>query len=95
MDAETRKAVEAARQAAKHANDTRANLRRRTPVASPPRERALADEIDRLHEAMAPIRSCIGHFPYEDVGERDEQAIRKASADLKYERKQIRKMQRG
>jgi hypothetical protein len=95
VDEKTRKAVEAARTTAKLARRRRENLRRRTRPAEPQREKSLASMIERLHRDMAPIRSAIGRIPYEKPKPRDEATLRECSEELKYERKQIRKMQRG
>lgn len=93
VDQKTRHAVALAVEAADHAEKTRKGLRRRTKVGDERREKDLAAEIDRLHKAMAPIRRAIGRLPYQPAGKRDDKALRHASKRLKYERKQIRKMQ--
>ena len=95
MDSDLKAAVEAAQETAKLARRRREHLRRRTDPGSKERQDSLASMIERLHHAMAPIRSAIGTIPYGKVSPRDEKTLRAVSAAMKYERKQIRKMQRG
>lgn len=95
MDATLKTAVAKAHETADLAAKRRKHLRRRTVPGEPKREETLASMIERLRLAMAPIRSAIGYIPYDKYTEGDEAKIRAASRRLKYERKQIRKMQRG
>jgi hypothetical protein len=95
MDYETRKAVDHARKVTRDCEAARSHLRRRTRPGEENREARLALYITALHDAMAPIRSQIGKIPYGSVAPRDEVILRDVSKRLKYERKQLRKMQRG
>ena len=88
-------AVGKAQETARLAAARRKALRRRTEVTDQQRQESLASMIERLHRDMAPIRSAIGKIPYGKVSARDEATLRKVSDEMKYERKQIRKMQRG
>lgn len=59
------------------------------------REDELAVLINELNVVMTPIRSLIGRLPYHDkIDPKLEKELRAASEGLKYQRKQIRKMQR-
>ena len=67
--------------------------RRKKPSAT--RNADLQRARDRITEAIAPIRSEIGRFPYgpdTDIAERNRQSIRDASQSLQVERRKLTKM---
>lgn len=94
MDSKTQDALNYAQAVTDSAQRKRERLRRSTKPGNDAREDELAAVINLLRDAMSPIRSAIGRLPYRPLPERDERRLREASAKLKYERKQIRKMQR-
>lgn len=79
----------------KFAQQTRNYHRRRTPKNSPQREQDLRLAVERLREAMRPLKSEIGRFhygPQTDAAEANREAIREASAALQRERRKLWKM---
>jgi len=91
-----RTAVSNAEAAVANAQRVRALHRRRTPIGSPAREDDLAIALERLAEAMKPIRSEIARFPYgpqTDRAERNRQKLRSLSRDIQGERRRLWKMQ--
>lgn len=70
---------------------------RRSSVGSSMRERDLKLALARLREAMAPVKSEIGRFPYgpqTDSAEENREKIREISARLQAERRKLWKMQK-
>lgn len=82
-------AVSAAHNAVTRSRETRARYRRRR---TPQRNSALQLCRTELTEAAAPIRSYIGMVLPHDLPRETELTLRNASADLRFEREQIRKM---
>lgn len=84
-----------ARAAARHALSLRTALRRNTVPGSKKREDKIRVELERLSKAMAPVRSLIGQLPYrDDINATRAEQLRAASAQLQYERRQLKKMRR-
>jgi hypothetical protein len=87
--------MQAARQAVRHAVLVREHHRRRTDKGSANREQDIAEALDRLKEAMKPLRRAIGQFPYgpqTDVAEQKRQEIRAISAEIQAQRRRLWKM---
>ena len=87
--------IAAAEAAIVFAQQTRKLHRRRTQVQSDQRQRDIEQALTRLRDAMAPLRSEIGRFPYgpqTTVAERNRQRIRDASTDIQRERMKLHKM---
>lgn len=88
-------ALEKAAAAVSFARQVRAFHRRRTDVRSTQRLDDLNAALDRIAEAMRPIRSEIGRFPYgpqTEQAERNRQQIRDLSEQLQRERRKVWKM---
>jgi hypothetical protein len=88
-------AIEAADAAVIFAQQVRRMHRRRTNKNSAQRESDIALAITRLKEAMAPLRSEIGRFPYgpqTEAAEANRQAIRDVSERIQRERRKLWKM---
>jgi hypothetical protein len=69
--------------------------RRRTNRNSPQRETDIQIALGRLRDAMDPLRSAIGRFPYEPPTEpvfARQQRIRDVSAAVQRERRKLWKM---
>ena len=87
--------IDAADAAVVFAQQVRRTHRRRTTGASKQRERDIAEATKRIRDAMAPIRTEVGRFPYgpqTTAAERNRQFIRKASDRLQRERRKLWKM---
>ena len=88
-------AIERANAAVAFAQQVRRFHRRRSNRNAQQREADIALALDRLKEAMKPIRSEIGRFPYgpqTDAAERNRDKIRAASESLQKERRKLWKM---
>jgi hypothetical protein len=96
MPAELPKSIIAdAESAVAFAQQVRRFHRRRTDRRSNQREADIQLALVRLKEAMAPLRTEIGRFPYgpqTDVAEENRQRIREASAIIQRERRKLWKM---
>ena len=82
--------------AIKNAQRVRATHRRRTGVGSAAREDDLAIGLERLAQAMKPIRSEIARFPYgpqTDTAEANREKLRGLSKSIQGERRRLWKMQ--
>lgn len=88
------KAVAAGEAAAEDVRLTRERLRRTEKPGTPDREEALEQALGEIDTAMRPIRSLLGKVVWEPVPEEQEDALRAASKQLGYERKQLKKMRR-
>jgi hypothetical protein len=89
-------ALNTAAAAVAFAQQVRRYHRKRTPKTAKQREKDLTLAAFRLQEAMKPLRSAIGRFPYgaqTAEAEANRQAIREASAAIQRERRKIWKMQ--
>jgi hypothetical protein len=87
--------IEAAEAAISFAQHVRRHHRRRTERTSLQRRQDIELAILRLKEAMAPLRSEIGRFPYgpqTNVAEANRQRIRDVSAAIQRERRKLWKM---
>lgn len=87
--------MEAADAAVLYAQQVRKHHARRTAIASPNRKHDLDLAIQRLKEAMAPLRTEIGRFPYgpqTPLAEENRQKIRDASKAIQRERVKLWKM---
>ena len=88
-------AIDGAASAVAHAQQVRAFHRRRTSRSSRQRESDIELALERIHEAMAPLRREIGRFPYgpqTDLAEHNREVIREASDALQRERRKLWKM---
>lgn len=88
-------AIEAADAAVIFAQQVRRMHRRRSGRTSKQRSSDIELALTRLKEAMGPIRSEIGRFPYgpqTDAAEANREAIRVASARIQSERRKLWKM---
>ena len=73
----------------------RAYHRRRTEKRSPQRRQDITVARERLKEAMKPLKSAIGKFPYgpqTTTAEANREAIREMSAAIQSERRKLWKM---
>jgi len=89
--------IETADAAVKFAQQVRAFHRRRTDVNSPQRVADLTAAMERIGEAMEPLRTEIGRFPYGPQtvqAEKNRTKIREASVALQKERRKCWKMKR-
>lgn len=87
--------LQAAEAAVVFAQQTRKLHRRRTDRNAETRSRDLDAALARLRDAMKPLRSEIGKFPYgpqTDQAERNRDRIRAASEALQRERRKLFKM---
>jgi hypothetical protein len=87
--------LESADRAIANAVRVREFHRRRTEKDSPQRKTDIVVARQRLKEAMAPIKSAIGKFPYgpqTDTAEKNRQAIRDRSLAIQSERRKLWKM---
>lgn|SRR4051812_13430409 len=92
-----RDAIDSADAACAFAQQVRKFHRRRTAKNSERRESDIKSAIERVREAMAPLRSEIGRFPYgpqTSIAEGNRQRIRDASDALQRERRKLWKMQK-
>lgn len=95
MPEDQRDMVEAGHAAVAYAQQVRKFHRRRTAKTSQQREADIEMALERLREAMEPIRSEIGRFPYgpqTTVAEARREAIRECSAAIQSERRKLWKM---
>ena len=91
------KALKNAEAAVANAQRVRSYHARRTEVGSPQREEDIQIALTRLKEAMKPIKSEIGKFPYGPQTEQAEQnrdTIRVVSEAIQTERRKLWKMRR-
>ncbi len=89
--------IEAADAAVVFAQAVRQTHRRRSNKTSAQRKADIALALERLKEAMAPLRSAIGRFPYgpsTSAAEENRRAIREASNAIQRERRKLFKMQK-
>ena len=89
-------ALDAARAAVANARAVRAYHARRTSKQSDQRARDIEVALARLREAMRPLKSEIGRFPYGPQtgnAEANRDAIREASREIQVERRKLWKMQ--
>lgn len=87
--------LDAAQAAADNAQRVRAYHRRRTEKGSLQREQDIEIALDRVREAMKPLKSMIGQFPYgpqTDTAEANREEIREMSLALQRERRKLWKM---
>lgn len=90
--------IETADAAVAYAQQVRRYHRRRTKATSAQREADLDLALERLREAMGPVRSHIGKFPYgpqTDLAEENRQAIRDRSEAIQRERRKLWKMKKA
>jgi aminoglycoside phosphotransferase family enzyme len=88
-------AIESADAAVAFAQQVRRFHRRRTARTAHQRAEDIERALERLREAMAPLRSEIGRFPYgpqTDAAEANREAIRERSAAIQRERRKLWKM---
>lgn len=88
-------ALKEAKLATKNAQEVRSYHRRRTERGDKQREQDLTMALERVKEAMVPLRSAIGKFPYERETNTilaRQQRIRDASKGLQRERRKLWKM---
>ena len=80
-----------------YARSVRAMHRRRSARGSAQRETDIQLALDRLKDAIAPLRSVIGSFPYgvqTEEAERNREAVLAASDAIQRERRKLWKMKR-
>lgn len=70
----------------------REKYRRSRDVAAPERVEEIQAAIDRLSEAMKPVRRAMGMVPYLRLGPGLEDRLRTASEAAQRERRKLRKM---
>jgi hypothetical protein len=88
-------AIENANAAVAFAQQVRKFHRRRTSRKADQRARDIEVAVQRLKDAMGPLRSEIGRFPYgpqTSIAEANRERIREASAALQRERRKLWKM---
>lgn len=88
-------ALEDAQAAVDNAVRVRSYHRRRTEKRSPQRRQDITVARARLKEAMKPLKSAIGKFPYgpqTTVAEENREVIREMSAAIQSERRKLWKM---
>lgn len=89
-------ALDDATAAVDNAQRVRAYHRRRTEKRSKQRQQDIEIALDRIREAMKPLKSMIGQFPYGPAtatAEANREEIRAASLALQKERRKLWKMQ--
>jgi hypothetical protein len=86
--------IGAAAQAVQHAQRVRIAHRRRTPKGSPQREQDIKLALERLHDAMRPLRSFIGRAPFVNSPKTEVDEALHASQAIQKERRKLWKMQR-
>lgn len=87
--------IERAQAAIDYAQSVRRVHRRRTPKGNEQREADIRVAMDRLREAIKPIRVEIGRFPYGPKGpesEAERARVREASKEIQSERRKLWKM---
>jgi hypothetical protein len=87
--------LESADRAIANAQRVREFHRRRTEKRSPQRKTDIVVARSRLKEAMKPLKSAIGKFPYgpqTTTAEANREAIRQRSAAIQTERRKLWKM---
>lgn len=87
--------IQEALDAARYAQSVRQFHRRRTERGSTQREADIQLALDRLKDAMVPLRSAIGAFPYgpqTDTAAANRSKILETSALLQSERRKLWKM---
>lgn len=87
--------IEYADAAVVYAQQVRRMHRRRTDKKSPRRAEEIEGALARLREAMRPLRSEIGRFPYgpqTTAAEANRDRIRAASEAIQIERRKLHKM---
>ena len=88
-------AIDAAEAAVLFARAVRRQHRRRTARNQDRRVKDIEAALARLREAMKPLKSEIGRFPYgpqTTIAEKNRDRIREASASLQVERRKLHKM---
>lgn len=90
------KELDAAEAAVQNAVRVREFHRRRTERNSPQRAQDIEIALERIKDAMKPLKSMIGQFPYGPqtvTAERNREEIRAASLALQAQRRKLWKMQ--
>lgn len=90
-----KQALDDAAAAIAFAQGVRAVHRRRSAKTSKQRQADIEIALARLKDAMRPLKSAIGKFPYgpqTDAAEDNRQAIREASLAIQRERRKLFKM---
>lgn len=89
--------LERAALAVENAQGVRKFHRRRSEPGTNQRERDIAVALERIKEAMRPLRSEIARFPYRPnavITDAEKQRLRDASKALQTERRKLHKMKR-
>jgi polyhydroxyalkanoate synthesis regulator phasin len=89
-----KKAVDHGGDIAAEAQFLRDELAKNSTPGTSDREQKLEAKIRQIDEAMRPIRSMIGRLPHVEISADVESSLRVTSANLQYERRQLKKMQR-
>src|SRR3954471_22681742 len=94
VDTPLQRELDTAAAAVSHAQEVRILHRRQTERASSQRQRDIELALERLKDAMRPLRTHIGRIQRvpELFNEPDEEAIRSASQALQTERRKLWKM---
>lgn len=93
-----KESIQAADAAVAFAQQVRKFHRRRTGKGTAQRSEDIEKALQRLKDAMGPLRSEIGRFPYgpqTDQADHNREVIRKASKRLQAERRKLWKMRDG
>lgn len=90
-----REDVKHAHAVATTAEASRQDLRWNVKPGDPDRETQIAGLLEDIRLAMIPIRRAMGQASAGLITEATERQVREASARLQYERRQLKKMQRG
>lgn len=78
--------------AVSHAQSTRRLHARRTKKGTQQRETDLKIAVERVREAMKPLRRAIARLPYDDTPAEHAARMRSASARLQRERRKLWKL---
>lgn len=88
--------MESARAAVRNAVNVRNHHKRRSSKGDQQREEDIAVALERLKDAMKPLRRAIGQFPYDaqtQAAEDARQEIRDLSKQIQGQRRRLWKMQ--
>jgi hypothetical protein len=83
-----------AKHAVLHAQRVRQAHRRRTSKGAPQREDDIRLALERLKDAMRPLRSYIGRLPFSQPPDHEVLSVRVASLMIQKERRKLWKMQK-
>jgi hypothetical protein len=87
--------IQAAHDVATAATVLRQDLRWNVKPGDPAREKQISEMLERVRVAMIPIRSAMGRTFWGQLTAKETEKVRAASAELQYQRKQLKKMRRS